>query len=206
MPHGLTGIGVVWRGVLRGGGNLLVFQPQRQLIQSFRAGPKAMLAHSSQLMPELLDKQRPRLHFPGERGHQTLQGSRFIRKDLGVVEHTCNLSGAVSYWNSKALINLCGDTILRAITLPSGDATFVAACANRSLPTASPISPSRSQVCPSTATATRTGTHIKLLVERGRGLLRQSDPPQAQARGFLLPGRAASRNQSLHQGIQRQRC
>ena len=43
--HGLIGIGVVWRGVLRGCGNLLVFQPQRQLIQGLGTGPEAMLVH-----------------------------------------------------------------------------------------------------------------------------------------------------------------
>ena len=43
------------------------------------------------------------------------------------------------------------------------------------------------------------------MVERSRRLFRQTDPPQAQARRFLLADRSASRNQPLHQGIQRQR-
>ena len=38
---GLICICIVWRGLLRGRGNLFVFQCQRQLVQGFRAGPEA---------------------------------------------------------------------------------------------------------------------------------------------------------------------
>ena len=49
-------IRIVWRVLLRGCCNLLVFQRQRQLIQDLGPRSKPMLAHPGQLVFELLDQ------------------------------------------------------------------------------------------------------------------------------------------------------
>ena len=69
-------------------------------------------------------------------------------------------AGALSPWLYHELSVFGFDVIcfeiLRAIALPSGDATFVAACANRSLQEASPTGPGSGQACRPSPRATRT--------------------------------------------------
>ena len=76
----------------RGGGDLTRLEGQLQLVRSLGRGPEPVRPMACQLMAQLLDQDRLRLHLGQEPRGETAQLLGIVRQGQGVVEHARSLS------------------------------------------------------------------------------------------------------------------